>query len=622
MQKLPESKITEIDAREVMVPMRDGTRLATSVYGPRGSGVWPTLLLRTGYGKDETYSGLDSWGKEAAAEGYVIVVQDLRGRYGSEGAFELADDDRDDAHDTIDWIVSQPWSDGGVGLAGSSFLGLTTLLGVVGGHPAVRAAVPVVAAGPFDGYGYFGPGVVQTDALLLWPIASLLEDVLKQTGEKVDDPAITRIIDFPLRTVAAALMAQEDITPDQVAELMRRLPELMAEQSVAAEAIYEKAPHELVSWLSGHLPWVGEWVAHPDPRDPYWARRDPTSGMGSVAVPMLHAGAWHDIFIRGTIRNFLRVQRNPGAGPQKLVISPYTHFGPMAPASEWTPADIVVPDTLQMGGSSYAPTPQIVTRWFDRFLRGAENGIDTEAPISIYVQRANMWRDEWEWPLARTDWRRLHLRGGGAANSAAGDGRLSEEPPPAGEPADSYVHDPSLPVPTRGGTSLGTGSPAGIFDQRDVESRQDVLVYTSAPSAEGFEVTGPVTVELWVTTSAVDTDFTAKLTDVDPDGRSTNVCDGVTRLRFRPDAPGPVRPGDVQRVTIELSPTSYLFLPGHAARLQIASSNYPLFDVNPNTGRSSLEDGESTTARQTVLHDDRHPSALVLPIIPAETENR
>ncbi|WP_405539591.1 CocE/NonD family hydrolase [Streptomyces sp. NBC_00075] len=603
-----------IQVTQEMVPMRDGIRLATSIHHPAGEGPWPTVLFRTGYGKDEPYSGLDQMGRRAAELGFAYVAQDVRGRYGSEGDYELALNDRTDAYDTVDWLVAQPWSNGAVALGGSSYLGLTALLGMVGNHPAVKAVASSLAGGIFDGFGYYAPGVAQIDVLVIWPLASILQDALRRSGAAVTDPVVLKLIEFPLRDVAAELMAATPPTPERLAELVSQIQTLMAEQVETVGRIYQRPPHEVIQLLAEHIPWVKEWASHPDPGDSYWLSRDISSGMEDVTAPALYATGWHDLFIRGAIRTYLRVQANPNSGPQKLVISPYSHYGTMFPVSEWTPQDVMTPDAMEIGSVSYAPN-SVMTRWYERFLKGHDNGIDTEAPISIYVQRANVWRDEWEWPLARTEWTRLHLRGGGAANTAAGDGRLSATPP-GDEPPDSYSYDPKDPVPTRGGTTLGTGSPAGITDQSDVETRRDVLVYTGDPVESGVEVTGPVTVELWVTTSAVDTDFTAKLTDLAPDGRSTNVCDGVTRLRYRPEAPGLVTPGEVQRITIELTPTSYLFLPGHAFRLQISSSNYPLQDVNLNTGESSLLGDSSVIARQTVLHDDRHPSVLVLPVIP------
>jgi putative CocE/NonD family hydrolase len=365
--------------------------------------------------------------------------------------------------------------------------------------------------------------------------------------------------------------------------------------------------------VAAAVPWVGEWIEHADPTDGYWAERDPVRRLGEIDTPMLHIGGWHDLFIRGTVRAFAMLRERSGAS-QRMVIHPFGHAG-AASMGERSFAVDLAPDPFAVGGLSPAPVAAATSRWLDRYLRGVPNGVENEAPITIYVMGDDVWRDEWEWPLARTRWTKWFLHSGGAANGRDGDGRL-DTASPGDERPDSYTYDPRDPVPSTGGTFLGFGSTPGMFDQRDVESRPDVLVYTSAPLASRLEVTGPVRCELWASTDAVDTDFTAKLVDVDAAGHALNVCDGVTRLRFRGDRPGPVVPGEVQHVVVELSPTSYVFAAGHHVRLQVSSSNFPLFDPNPNTGASLLASSAIVVAGQTVYHDATRPSALVLPVIP------
>jgi hypothetical protein len=259
-------------------------------------------------------------------------------------------------------------------------------------------------------------------------------------------------------------------------------------------------------------------------------------------------------------------------------------------------------------------------RWFDYWLKGRDNGIMEEPPIRIFVMGDNRWRFENEWPLARTQYTRYYLHSAGAANSRHGDGTLSPATPSAEEPVDSFVYDPRNPVPTRGGglCCYQAALPAGAFDQRDIEARSDVLVYTTPPLEHDVEVTGPVEVRLWAATSAPDTDFTAKLVDVSACGYARNLNDGIIRARYRRSTTQaePIRPGEVYEYTIDLGPTSNMFKAGHRIRLEISSSNFPHFDRNPNTGDTSGDSTELRPALQTIFHDAAHPSHVVLPIIP------
>jgi putative CocE/NonD family hydrolase len=266
-------------------------------------------------------------------------------------------------------------------------------------------------------------------------------------------------------------------------------------------------------------------------------------------------------------------------------------------------------------------------RWLECILQGGDPKTFQEAPIRIFVMGANRWREEYEWPLARTDFVRFYLHSQGAANSLLGQGVLSRTPP-GQEPPDQYRYDPEHPVPTLGGNhSVGPYNPGlyelalpGPYDQRPVERRDDVLVYTTEPLPEDVEVTGPVTVTLFAATSAPDTDFVARLTDVYPDGRSINLTEGVIRARFRQrdwSHPQPVEPGRVLEYTIELQPTSNVFPQGHRLRLDLTSSNFPLWDRNLNTGHPPGTDTEIQVAEQTIYHDSAHPSHVTLPLIPA-----
>ncbi|MGB6563540.1 MAG: CocE/NonD family hydrolase [Candidatus Binataceae bacterium] len=294
---------------------------------------------------------------------------------------------------------------------------------------------------------------------------------------------------------------------------------------------------------------------------------------------------------------------------QKLLMGPWAHLLPYS-----------IPTSRGIGDIDFGPEAIIELhalqlRWFDHFFKGIGNGVLEEPPVRLFVTGENRWRDENEWPLARTRYSEMFLHSGGHANSLEGDGRLGHARP-GDEPADRYVYDPDDPVPTRGGTTLGLK--AGVFDQREIEQRQDVLVYTGETLASDLEVTGPVTMILYAASSAPDTDFTAKLCDVRPDGYAQNIVEGVVRARFRDSlaAPSPIVPERVYEYRLDLWATSHLFKAGHRLRLEVSSSNFPRYDRNPNTGHDLFADAELTRAHQSVFHDSRYGSRVVLPIIP------
>jgi putative CocE/NonD family hydrolase len=331
---------------------------------------------------------------------------------------------------------------------------------------------------------------------------------------------------------------------------------------------------------------------------------------------VLNIGGWYDIFLKGTIGNYVgmraRAATSEARDAQRLVLGPWNHGG-MRTGNPIGAVDFGVRstgDAIDIDG--------IHLRWFDRWLRGVEGG-DDEPPVRIFVMGANTWRAEQEWPLARTDWQDWYLHSGGRANSLRGDGALTRQAP-AGEAPDSYVYNPRNPTPTMGGGLCCNHvfSYGGAFDQRAVEAREDVLVYTSPELSEPVEVTGPVRMVLYVTSSAVDTDFTAKLVDVSPCGFARNLTDGIQRARYRGSARHAemLTPGEVTELEIDLVATSNAFLPGHRIRVEIASSNYPRFDRNPNTGELPGRGAELVSALQTVLHSAEYRSRIVLPVIP------
>jgi putative CocE/NonD family hydrolase len=367
--------------------------------------------------------------------------------------------------------------------------------------------------------------------------------------------------------------------------------------------------------LKSGAPYLADYLKHCT-YDGYWTQTDLRTKFGEVETPMLHVGSWYDVFQYDTLTMYsgLRAKaRNERARhAQRLVMGPWAHLLPYSiPTSKGT-------GEIDFGPEAAIELHALQLRWFDHFMKGVANGVMEEAPVRIFVMGENRWRDEHEWPLARTRYTNFFLRSGGRANTLHGDGALSMAPP-GEEPADRYVYDPNNPVPTRGGTSLGIRSAvAGVYDQTEVEKRGDVLVYTGEVLQNDLEVTGPVTMRLFAASSARDTDFTAKLIDLRPDGYAQNIAGGIIRARFRASlsAPSLITPEQVYGYDIDLWATSHVFKAGHRIRLEISSSNFPHFDRNPNTGHPFGADAEVISARQTVFHDSRYPSRVILPVIP------
>ena len=346
---------------------------------------------------------------------------------------------------------------------------------------------------------------------------------------------------------------------------------------------------------------------------PYWHAMDVRRQVRNINVPMFHVGSWYDVFQYDTLTMFngLRSQAMTAEArqSQKLLMGPWGHLLPYAvPTSKGT-------GEIDFGPESVIELHEHQLRWFDHFLKGVNNGILDEPPIRLFVMGANRWRDESEWPLARTKYTKVYLHSNGKANSLRGNGQLSLVAPKDEQP-DRYVYDPNDPVPTRGGTTLGIA--LGVFDQNKIEEREDVLIYTGEMLTEDLEVTGPVVLKLFAASSAPDTDFTAKLIDVRPDGYAQNIVEGVVRARFRESltAPTLITPDKVYEYTLDLWATSHVFKAGHRLRLEVSSSNFPRYDRNPNTGHEFGVDAEIQTARQTIFHDQRYPSHVVLPVIP------
>lgn len=536
----------------VRVPMRDGVHLSAEVYLPAAEGPFPTVLMRTPY-QNNTPSMVEK-GRRYANLGYAFVMQDCRGRYDSDGDFYAFEADAEDGFDTQQWIGAQPWSTGRVGMTGPSYLGWVQWASAPLQSPHLAClALQVMAPDLFRGLFYRG-GVMKLATMMSW----------------------ARMMDGRVGQVPVL---------ESMRDVFRTLP--LVESDVAGG-------YELPVWR--------DWFDHPT-YDEYWQRFDFAARFGEITVPVYNMGGWYDMYANDTCNAFAGLQANGGselARRSKLLMGPWGHGLSLSTK---------VGD-VDFGVRSLVDIESLELRWFDHFLRDVDNGVLDEPPVRLYVMGANVWRDEHEWPLARTDWQQWFLHSGGRANTLLGDGTLSRTEPRE-EQADTFVYHPAYPAQT-----VGDGEPQ---DQRDVEMRTDVLCYTSEPLREDLEVTGPIKVVLYAATDALDTDWTGKLVDVLPNGYALSLCDGVIRARYRDSVTELtlLEPGEVYRYEIDLMVTSNMFRRGHCIRVEISSSNFPRYDRNLNTGNPHGKDAELRPARQTVLHSAACPSHIVLPVIPA-----
>jgi putative CocE/NonD family hydrolase len=573
--------------RDVTVEMRDGTVLRADIYRPDSAEKYPVLLQRTPYDKNvPRISALLLNPVRAASAGYAVMVQDVRGRFASDGEFYTFRHEPEDGYDTIAWAADQPWSSGKVGMFGLSYVGATQWLAAMTTPPGLATIVPVVTASDYhEGWAYQG-GAFELGFNASWTLANLaLATLVKRQRAGEQFSAGFREEYFGL---VDEMCRAFDTLP------LQDLP-LLKEQNLA--------------------PYYYDWLKHPTD-DEYWRQWKIEAHHQHITVPALNVGGWYDIFLGGTIRNYLGMQRQGGSPEarqyQHLVIGPWKHGVPLSSVSGDMAFGI-------MAESFAIDFEGVQLRWYDHWLKGMDNGVRSEAPVRLFVMGDNVWRHEQEWPLARTQYTRYYLHSHGRANSLHGDGGLSTAEPGTEQP-DRFLYDPRHPVPTRGGPlCCWPGAlPQGAYDQTAVESRQDVLVYSTPPLSHDVEVTGPVVVTLYAASSAVDTDFTAKLVDVHPSGFVQNLTDGIIRARYRQSTARaePIAPGKVYAYTIDLWATSNVFKAGHCIRLEISSSNFPRFDRNPNTGRDLATETELVPAIQTVYHDGTYPSHVTLPLIP------
>lgn len=577
--------------KNVPCELRDGTILRADIYRPNKEGKYPVLLTRLPYNKDlPRYSQMILDPVKAANKGYIVVIQDVRGRFQSEGEFQSFSSEAKDGYDTVEWAAKLSDSTGKVGMYGISYFGYTQWLAAVEQPPHLEAVFPMMTFNDMRNGSLFHNGAYEFGLMLSWTLGTIAPDLLvKRYG-------YTQELAEALQKYAGSV--------NHIEELFRYTPindwTPLKELDVA-EFFFEQFRHRL--------------------DDPLWEDTSIAEKYEKLDLPAYHLGGWYDCFLEPTIKNFTGMKKKaPGEqvrNNQKLIIGPWAH-------GTFTPVIGERSFGVQASGDWINLREDLTTlqlRWFDYWLKGIDTKITEEAPLKLFVMGINQWRDEQEWPLARTSYTPFYLHSGGKANTRHGDGGLSASKP-GNQAPDRFVYDPENPVPTKGGGTLHAGVlTMGPRDQRDIEERKDVLVYTSEPFRQQLEVTGPVTVKLWAATDAKDTDFTAKLVDVLPDGTAYNLTDGIVRAKYRNGySAEPELSGEVVEYEINLWATSNVFLPGHCIRIEVSSSNFPRFDRNPNTGETTIDSTEMKRAVQTIFHDDTHPSHIILPIIPSEVK--
>ncbi len=576
-----------IRERNVPARMRDGTILRTDVFRPDAPGRFPVLVNRGPYGKDPYAENPDHSVWFFPKHGYVLVSQDCRARFDSEGEdYYPLSQEIEDGYDTIEWAARLPWSNGRVGTTGQSYLGATQYMLALNNPlpPHLQAMAPVSASADYhESWVYHTGGAMEWGWMVPYAIHKGRNTLQRKGLERL----LTQMDEY--------VQAGDNFAMPLKHEWYRHLP-----LEDWAERLKEAAPY------------FADYLKNTDD-SPYWHRLNILRHLEHIRVPMYHVSSWYDIFLEGALRAFTGIRErsdSPQArGSQKLLIGPWAHLRPYtAPTSRGT-------GEADFGPEAMVQLHDYLLGWFDYWLKDMETGIMDDPPVLIFVMGEDRWRAEQEWPLARAHYTRFYFHSNGSANSLHGDGTLSTVPP-GDEPSDSYIYDPDDPVPTLGGCTLVI--PQGVYDQRPVEERRDVLVYTSEPLERDMEATGPVTVKLVASSTARDTDFTAKLVDVHPDGYARNLQDGVIRARYRTSKASPslIVPGQVYEYTIDLWATSNLFQRGHRIRVEISSSNFPRFDRNPNTGGPFGAETRLEKAQQEVYHSTLHSSHIVLPVIP------
>jgi uncharacterized protein len=564
--------------RDIPFTMRDGIRLRADVFRPDDNAKHPAIVIRSPYGKEPSANSDYLSPLAAAFAGYGVVIQDVRGRYASEGVFiPGGGQDGDDGYDTIAAVAAESWCDGNIGMAGASYLGAMQWRAALAAPPQLKAIAPHIVS-PNRLFETRRAGVHELKTTLSWSAAMAVDTLSKLSAQGKD--------------VSSSLRAVRDVLSDldRACEFLplNAMPFL---EAVGSQAKRRFGEHDLEAFKS---------------------ENDIFLDCSRIHIPVMQAGGWYDNFIGDMARTFVALKEKAGSMTarqgQYLFVGPWMHGARIG----------CQVGELNFGRQASGMGAMSTLRhlaFFDRYLRGIE-GADL-APVRYFLMGANEWRTAETWPLPGTEHRRYFLHSGGSANTASGDGTLSRNEP-GDEAPDTYVYDPASPVRSRGGRiNPDLGEPGGPLDQSVVERRADVVCYTSDELAADIEVTGSLELRLFAASSARDTDFMARLVDVSPDGRAINIAEGCIRARYRGSilTPELLTPGEPYAFRIDMAVTSHLFRRGHRLRVHVASSDFPRFDRNMNTGNAIGEDSAGVPARQTIFHRAGLASYIDLPVV-------
>ncbi|MAE80304.1 MAG: hydrolase [Chloroflexi bacterium] len=553
----------------IPVPMRDGINLSADIWLPpssRGSGPWPALLLRTIYDNQEArYIG---WAREFTNRGYAVIMQDCRGRGDSDGDWIPYVCELYDGYDTHQWIGEQDWCDGNLGTFGLSYPGFTQTLPATLRSKYLKAVAPI--ASQQDNYGHHRVNGV-----------------------------IHHNVAFAFLNMLGRSMQYESLKHFDQDTFFFELPIDTAMEKVSNTHPYYKGVMEHEQY--------DEWWSSYSLRDKY----------PEMAIPSLFITGWFDSLSNENFKLFngwtKKAKTEDARSKTKLIIGPWSHqiapWGrvPMGKNGEY--AD------RTFGKQALSDVIEMHMHWYDQRLKGIDTGVDEEAPIKLFVMGKNTWRDEYEWPLERTEWTKFYLSSAG--NAVDGGGGLHPEIKTSDQTSDSFIYDPGDPVPSLG-SQYQTYDFCGPHDRSHIQRRPDVLTFTTDVLTEDMEITGPISATIWASSDAKDTDFTATLTDLEPDGKAIALCEGIVRARFRNGTENPqmMVPGEIYKFEIDMWNTSNSFIKGHRIRIEVSSSNFPRYNRNLNSGNPIASDIDITLANQTVYHGIQYPSYINLPVIP------
>lgn len=572
--QLSKPQFEVVEERGVKVPMRDGLELSADIYRPDAEGKYPVIVVRTPYKKEMN----ELQGRFYARRGFVMLVQDCRGRFGSPGEWEPFVNDPKDGYDTIEWAAAQPWSNGKVGMIGASYVGWVQWWAARENPPHLVTIIPNVAPpDPFYNIPY-EYGVFFILGSIWWA------DILESEA-----------------TADLSGAAMSTIGEKKYGQLLRELPVIDLDEKV----------------LGKKNKYWRQWIQHPT-NDEYWEQANHLEHLEKTNIPVFHQSGWFDGDGIGSKLNYAAMKKH-GHKYQKLVLGPWGH----------TPVAHRMVGDRDFGEQAIIDLPREYLRWFDRWLKGVDNGIDKEPLVSIFVMGDNKWLAGDEYPLPQTRFDKWYLSSGGKANTSKGDGRLTREPPPADASPDKYTYDPGDPTPDPGFIEETKEEEAKVRDveekkkQREqhhedvTQDRTDILVYQSGPLEEPLTFAGPMSAVLYASSSAKDTDWFMRVMEVEQSGKIFMLAEGKIRARFRNSTKKPefLKPGEVYEYRLDLWQTGITIPKGHQLRIEVASASFPMFSRNLNTGGHNEMEVEYVTAEQTIYHDAERPSHILLPVI-------